>query len=36
MIDPDIVIPVHTDHPEWFSENFDNAVLLKDYEIYAV
>ncbi|MFX1304428.1 MAG: MBL fold metallo-hydrolase [Promethearchaeota archaeon] len=36
IIDPDIVIPVHTDHPEWFSANFDNAVLLKDYEIYTV
>ncbi|MFX1593787.1 MAG: MBL fold metallo-hydrolase RNA specificity domain-containing protein [Promethearchaeota archaeon] len=35
-IDPDILIPVHTDYPEWFSETFDNAVLLKDYEIYPV
>jgi len=35
-IDPDIIIPVHTDNPEWFSKNFDNAVLLKDDEKYTI
>ena len=35
-IDPDILIPVHTDYPQWFSKNFDNAVLLKDNETYTV
>ncbi|MFX1390047.1 MAG: MBL fold metallo-hydrolase [Promethearchaeota archaeon] len=35
-IDPDIVIPVHTDDPEWFSRNFDNAILLKDNEKYTI
>ncbi len=35
-IDPDIVIPVHTDSPEWFSNNFENAVLLKDNESYTI
>lgn len=29
-IDPEIIIPVHTDNPEWFKENFDNVVLLED------
>ena len=29
-IDPEIIIPVHTDNPKWFKENFDNAVLLED------
>jgi ribonuclease J len=33
-IDPDIIIPVHTDNPEWFKENFDNAILLKNGETY--
>ncbi|MFX1500159.1 MAG: MBL fold metallo-hydrolase [Promethearchaeota archaeon] len=31
-IDPDIIIPVHTDYPKWFSENFENTVLLKENE----
>jgi len=34
IIDPDIIIPVHTDFPEWFSKNYDNTVLLNDNEIY--
>jgi len=33
-IDPDIIIPVHTDTPSWFDQNFDNVVLLKDGETY--
>ncbi|MFW9901560.1 MAG: MBL fold metallo-hydrolase [Candidatus Thorarchaeota archaeon] len=33
-IDPDIIIPVHTDNPSWFSENFENAVILKENEKY--
>ena len=33
-IDPDIIIPVHTDNPGWFKENFDNVVLLNDGETY--
>ena len=35
-IDPDIIIPVHTDNPSWFSENFDNVALLKDGETYTM
>jgi ribonuclease J len=35
-IDPDIIIPVHTDNPNWFGENFDKAVLLKDSQTYKV
>ncbi|MFX1503523.1 MAG: MBL fold metallo-hydrolase RNA specificity domain-containing protein [Promethearchaeota archaeon] len=35
-IDPEIIIPVHTDYPEWFRANFNNAVLLKNNEIYTV
>ncbi|MFX1411413.1 MAG: MBL fold metallo-hydrolase RNA specificity domain-containing protein [Promethearchaeota archaeon] len=31
-IDPDIIIPVHTDNPQWFKENFDNTFLVKDGE----
>ncbi len=35
-IDPDVIFPVHTDNPEWFSNNFENAVLLKDNESYTI
>jgi ribonuclease J len=31
-IDPDIIIPVHTENPGWFSENFEGVRLLKDGE----
>ncbi|KKL04582.1 hypothetical protein LCGC14_2614600, partial [marine sediment metagenome] len=33
-VDPDTIIPVHTDNPEWFKENFENAVLLKNGQRY--
>jgi len=26
-VDPDIIIPVHTENPKWFAENFDNVKL---------
>lgn len=29
-IDPEVIIPVHTEHPQWFEDNFENAVLLKN------
>ncbi|MHA2326509.1 MAG: MBL fold metallo-hydrolase RNA specificity domain-containing protein, partial [Promethearchaeota archaeon] len=35
-INPDTIIPVHTDYPEWFKDNFDSAVLLEDGETYKV
>lgn len=31
-IDPDYLIPVHTENPAWFKENYDNAVLLQEGE----
>jgi ribonuclease J len=31
-VDPDVVIPVHTENPEWFIENFENVVVLRDGE----
>lgn len=34
-ISPDIIIPVHTDNPNWFKENIDNVVLLNDGEKYT-
>ncbi len=34
-IDPDIIIPVHTDNPSWFNENFDNVMVLKDGETFT-
>ncbi|UCC19736.1 MAG: MBL fold metallo-hydrolase [Promethearchaeota archaeon] len=36
IVDPDIIIPVHTDNPKWFSKQFDNAVILKDNETYRL
>jgi len=35
-IDPEVIIPVHTDNPAWFSENFDNVVILKENEKYTI
>ncbi|MFX0037973.1 MAG: MBL fold metallo-hydrolase [Promethearchaeota archaeon] len=36
IIDPDVIIPVHTDNPEWFNKEFDNVIQLKDYETYKI
>ena len=35
-IDPDYIIPVHTENPQWFKENFENTVLLKIGEKFSV
>ena len=29
-IDPDCIIPVHTENPNWFKEKFDNALLVEE------
>jgi ribonuclease J len=34
IIDPETIIPVHTDNPEWFNKQFDNVVLLTETEPY--
>ena len=34
-IDPDVIIPVHTENPEWFRDNFDNTILLQDKEKFT-
>ena len=31
-IDPDKIIPIHTENPYWFAENFENAVVMRDGE----
>ncbi|MCS7144887.1 MAG: ribonuclease J, partial [Archaeoglobaceae archaeon] len=33
-IDPDVVIPVHTEKADWFEEEFENAKILKNGESY--
>lgn len=33
-IDPDFLIPVHTENPSWFEENFENARVLKNGESF--
>ncbi len=35
-IDPDVIIPVHTDNPGWFYENFDNVIKVKEGHKYPV
>jgi ribonuclease J len=35
-IDPEIVIPVHTDNPNWFKDNVDNALLVKNGDTYKI
>jgi len=35
-IDPDRIIPVHTENPMWFAENFENTVVVKDGETVRV
>jgi len=35
-INPDVVIPVHTDNPEWFKDNLDKVILMKDGENYKI
>lgn len=35
-INPDIIIPVHTENPSWFAENFNNVVLLKEGKTYDI
>ena len=34
-IDPDYIIPVHTENPAWFKENYDNTVLLQEGEKFT-
>ncbi len=35
-IDPDYIIPVHTENPQWFKENFENTVLLNIGEKFSL
>jgi ribonuclease J len=32
QIDPDVIVPVHTENPAWFSENWENTRVVKDGE----
>ncbi len=34
-IDPDVIIPVHTDNPAWFKENFEKAKVLKNGQSWS-
>ena len=35
-IDPDYIIPVHTENPSWFKENFENVKLLQEGEKFSI
>jgi ribonuclease J len=30
QIDPDRIVPIHTESREWFAENFEDVVLAED------
>jgi ribonuclease J len=30
QVDPDCIVPIHTESRNWFAENFENALLLKE------
>ncbi len=38
QIDPDTIIPIHTENPQWFIDNFDkkNVALLKEGEVFDI
>jgi len=33
-IDPDVIVPVHTENLRWFAENFENVRLVEDGETF--
>jgi ribonuclease J len=35
-IDPDYIVPVHTENPSWFKENFNNTILLNEGECFKI
>ncbi|MFX1281231.1 MAG: MBL fold metallo-hydrolase [Promethearchaeota archaeon] len=35
-VDPEVIIPVHTDNPDWFKTNYDNAILLEDGQTHKL
>ncbi|MFX1325317.1 MAG: MBL fold metallo-hydrolase RNA specificity domain-containing protein [Promethearchaeota archaeon] len=35
-IDPEIIIPVHTECPSWFTDKFDRVKLLKKGEKFKI
>ena len=36
IVEPDYIIPVHTENPEWFRRNFENAVILNDGDSFEI
>ncbi|MGC8620042.1 MAG: MBL fold metallo-hydrolase RNA specificity domain-containing protein [Thermoplasmata archaeon] len=30
IMDPDLIIPVHTENPDWFLQNFENVKIIKN------
>lgn len=35
QVDPDVIIPIHTENKQWFMDNYDNVVDLKDGQSYV-
>ena len=34
QIDPDVIVPVHTEAEEWFAKSFDNVVAVEEAKRY--
>jgi len=32
QIDPEVIVPVHTENPAWFAEKWENTRVVKDGE----
>jgi len=34
QIDPDYIVPVHTEEREWFARNFENMILIEEGQLH--
>jgi mRNA degradation ribonuclease J1/J2 len=34
QIDPDYIVPIHTEARDWFAKSFENVVLVEEGERY--
>jgi ribonuclease J len=34
QINPEVIIPVHTENKQWFADTFDGVVMLNDGDCY--
>jgi ribonuclease J len=36
QIDPDLIVPIHTERQKWFKDNFENVVLVEEGQNYGL